>query len=76
VSVGFITDGSGVNPTTYAANVLAVRVLEEEIQWRTGVPDAGSQVIKNPGGTGSAWSPGRSSSTTPGGGTWTGGTAP
>lgn len=76
VSVGFITDGSGVNPTTYAANVLAVRVLEEELQWRTGVPDAGSQVIKNPGGTGSGLVSGTQLIDDTGGGTWTGGTAP
>jgi Tfp pilus assembly protein PilX len=78
VAVGFITDGDGVDPTTFAANVLAVRVLEEELQWRTGVPDAGSQVIKNPGGTGSGVIDGTDLGNIGdgGGGTWTGGTAP
>lgn len=78
VSVGFITDGDGVDPATYAANILAVRVLEEEIQWRTGLPDAGSQVIKNPGGTGSGLVDGTDLGLigNQGGGTWTGGTAP
>ncbi|MCU0291204.1 MAG: PilX N-terminal domain-containing pilus assembly protein [Thermoanaerobaculaceae bacterium] len=76
VSVGFITDGDGVNPTTYAANILAVRVLEEELQWRTGVADAGSQVIKNSGGTGSGLIDGTDLGVIgdTGGGTWTGGT--
>lgn len=76
VSVGFITDGNGVDPTTFAANILAVRILEEELQWRTGVPDQGSAVVKDQGGTGSGQVTGTQTIMNTGGGTWTGGTAP
>lgn len=76
VSVGFITDGSGVDPTTFAANVLAVRVLEEELQWFTGIPDSQAQVIKDSAGTGSGVISGTQLINNSGGGTWGGGTAP
>lgn len=55
VSVGFVTDGTGV--VGGQANVLAVRMLEEEISWGTALRDRSSQVIKDSGGTGSGlWS--------------------
>lgn len=55
VSVGFVTDGTGV--VGGRANVLAVRMLEEEVSWGTSLRDRSSQVIKDPGGTGSGlWS--------------------
>lgn len=56
ISVGFITDGSGVN-NLGQGNVLAVRILEEELSWevRSGAP--GPQDIRDAGATGSGlWS--------------------
>lgn len=52
VSVGFITDGSGVDGSGQA-NVLAVRIVEEEIAWESRAGGTGMQDLQNAGGTGS-----------------------
>ncbi|MBZ5587650.1 MAG: hypothetical protein LAO05_03735 [Acidobacteriia bacterium] len=61
LAVGFITDVNGVDTATGAANVLAVKIQEEELNWG-GAPTAGGSLQKelNAGGTSSSF--------------WTGGT--
>ncbi len=53
VSVGFLTDGKGVNPTTGAANVLAVKILEEELNWGGQGGGNPNQIDVNAGATNS-----------------------
>lgn len=56
VAVGFITDGNGVN-NLGQANVLAVRILEEELSWEVRSGGTGKQDIQDAGATGSGlWS--------------------
>ncbi len=52
VAVGFVTDGSGVN-NLGQANVLAVRILEEELSWEVRSGGTGKQDIQDAGATGS-----------------------
>ena len=56
VAVGFITDFRGVDATTGTANVLAVKIQEEELNWG-GAPTAGGSLQKelNAGGTSSSF---------------------
>jgi Na+-transporting methylmalonyl-CoA/oxaloacetate decarboxylase gamma subunit len=56
VAVGFITDHNGVDPVTGTANVLAVKIQEEELNWG-GAPTAGGSLQKelNAGGTSSSF---------------------
>lgn len=53
VSVGFLTDWKGVNPTTGAANVLAVKILEEELNWGGQGGGNPNQIDVNAGATNS-----------------------
>lgn len=56
VVVGFLTDGNGVDGAGNA-NVLAVRILEEELAWSSGIGERGTQKGKDQGNTGSGrWS--------------------
>lgn len=53
VSVGFVTDHNGVDPTTGAANVLAVKILEEELNWGGQGGGNPNQIDVNAGATNS-----------------------
>ena len=53
VSVGFLTDWKGVDPTTGAANVLAVKILEEELNWGGQGGGNPNQIDVNAGATNS-----------------------
>ena len=53
VSVGFVTDYNGVDPTTGAANVLAVKILEEELNWGGQGGGNPNQIDVNAGATNS-----------------------
>ena len=53
ISVGFLTDANGVDPTIGSVHVLAVKILEEELNWAGQIADAGNQVDKNAGATNS-----------------------
>ncbi len=53
VSVGFLTDWKGVDPTTGAANVLAVKILEEELNWNGQAGGNPNQIDVNAGATNS-----------------------
>lgn len=52
VAVGFVTDGEGVN-NLGQANVLAVRIIEEELSWEVRSGGTGKQDIQDAGATGS-----------------------
>jgi PilX N-terminal len=53
VAVGFVTDHNGVDPTTGAANVLAVKILEEELNWAGQSGKSGGQADSDAGATNS-----------------------
>ena len=54
VSVGFLTDAKGVDPATGAARVLAVKILEEEINFVGAFGGKDDQADGNPGATNSS----------------------
>jgi hypothetical protein len=51
--VGFLTDWKGVDPTTGAANVLAVKIVEEELNWGGQGGGNPNQIDVNAGATNS-----------------------
>ncbi|HPW54731.1 MAG: hypothetical protein KA072_03425 [Thermoanaerobaculaceae bacterium] len=65
VSVGFVTDGNGVN-NLGQANVLAVRILEEELSWEVRSGGTENQDLQDTGATASGvWSGKRRRTPTP-----------